>query len=447
MRQSVYHHASGTLRRVRLFRACVTLVLLLGVTLLGSTAGFAGTPVARGDVLRVEVLNAPELSREAAVDVDGRITLPMLGAVEVADRDTDDIRKVLVSAFREGGLLTRPDVLVEIASYRRIYVGGSVGRPGAIDFVPGLTARQALIAAGGLRLGPANATVSPEDILSAMAQRRALEFRFAQTVAEIARLRAELSGARTLADPTKDLVGIAPAETEDIVAAAGAFLTEVLHRNEARQQHGRELIDLIALELRTLEDQASLQTEESEVQKNEIENARDLVDRGLLPRPRLTELLRVQSQLSQNRLANAAFAARARQAAETVRFEELNETMQNRETVRRNLSLARAQKSDIAAKISEIDLRILAAGGGAADARNITPQLIIFRKTNGMSVQIDDAGLDDTVQPGDVLELGIQIPDGPEIPTPKIPTIERSQGATSGRPNAAGITVGMGTKP
>jgi polysaccharide export outer membrane protein len=250
-----------------------------------------------------------------------------------------------------------------------------------------------------------------------------------------------------LADPTKDLVGIAPSETEDIVAAAGAFLTEVLHRNEARQQHGRELIDLIALELRTLEDQASLQTEESEVQKNEIENARDLVDRGLLPRPRLTELLRVQSQLSQNRLANTAFAARARQAAETVRFEELNETMQNRETVRRNLSLARAQKSDIAAKISEIDLRILAAGGGAADARNITPRLIIFRKTNGTSVQIDDAGLDDTVQPGDVLELGIQIPDGPEIPTPKIPTIERPQGATSGRPNAAGITVGMGIKP
>lgn len=430
------HPAPWPLRRVGLLGACLTFILLLQVAI-----GHAGTPVARGDVLRVEVLSAPELSREAAVDVDGRITLPLLGAVEVVDRDTDMIRKDLVTAFRERGLLTRPDVLVEIASYRSVYVGGSVGRPGAIDFVPGLTARQALIAAGGLRLGPANATVSPEDILSAMAQRRALEFRFAQTVAEIARLRAELSGAQTLADPTQDLLGIAPAETDDVVAAAAAFLSDVRHRKKVRKQHGSELIDLIGLELRTLEDQASLQIEESEVQKNEIENARDLVERGLLPRPRLIELLRVQSQLSQNQLANSAFAARARQAAETVRFEQLNETLQNRETVRRSLSQALAQKADIASDISEIDLRILAAGG-EPDSSNVTARLTIFRNHDGTSVEIADAKLDDTVQPGDVLELAIDIPDEKGVSAPKTPAIGKPGG-----PRAQGFNLGMEIRP
>ena len=403
MPQREYQHATLRLRLIGWRELCFVFVLLLHASI-----GLAGTPVARGDVLRVEVLNAPELSREAAVDVDGRITLPLLGSIEVADREIDVIRKELIAAFKERGLLTRPDVLVEVASYRSVYVGGSVGRPGAIDFVPGLTARQALIAAGGLRLGPADPSVSRADILSAMAKKSALQFRFTQKVAEIARLRAEIAGAQTLSDPTDELYGIASADKESVLSAASALLDDVRKRSNARQQHGTELIDLIALELRTLEEQAALQIEEGEVQKSEIENARTLVERGLLPRPRLTELMRVQSQLSQDRLANSAFAARARQAAETVRFEDLDTTLKNREEARGKLSEALAQKSDIASEISALDMRILAAGGGSS-ARDIVARLTIFRNIDGASVQISDANLDDAVQPGDVLELDLEM--------------------------------------
>jgi polysaccharide export outer membrane protein len=403
MPQREYQHATLRLRLIGWRELCFVFVLLLHASI-----GLAGTPVARGDVLRVEVLNAPELSREAAVDVDGRITLPLLGSIEVADREIDVIRKELIAAFKERGLLTRPDVLVEVASYRSVYVGGSVGRPGAIDFVPGLTARQALIAAGGLRLGPADPSVSRADILSAMAKKSALQFRFTQKVAEIARLRAEIAGAQTLSDPTDELYGIASADKESVLSAASALLDDVRKRSNARQQHGTELIDLIALELRTLEEQAALQIEEGEVQKSEIENARTLVERGLLPRPRLTELMRVQSQLSQDRLANSAFAARARQAAETVRFEDLDTTLKNREEARGKLSESLAQKSDIASEISALDMRILAAGGGSS-ARDIVDRLTIFRNIDGASVQISDANLDDAVQPGDVLELDLEM--------------------------------------
>jgi polysaccharide export outer membrane protein len=403
MPQREYQHATLRLRLIGWRELCFVFVLLLHASI-----GLAGTPVARGDVLRVEVLNAPELSREAAVDVDGRITLPLLGSIEVADREIDVIRKELIAAFKERGLLTRPDVLVEVASYRSVYVGGSVGRPGAIDFVPGLTARQALIAAGGLRLGPADPSVSRADILSAMAKKSALQFRFTQKVAEIARLRAEIAGAQTLSDPTDELYGIASADKESVLSAASALLDDVRKRSNARQQHGTELIDLIALELRTLEEQAALQIEEGEVQKSEIENARTLVERGLLPRPRLTELMRVQSQLSQDRLANSAFAARARQAAETVRFEDLDTTLKNREEARGKLSESLAQKSDSASEISALDMRILAAGGGSS-ARDIVDRLTIFRNIDGASVQISDANLDDAVQPGDVLELDLEM--------------------------------------
>ena len=415
MPQREYQHATLKLPLIGWHVLCLVLVLLLQANI-----GLAGTPVARGDLLRIEVLNAPELSREVAVDVDGHIMVPLLGSVEVAGREIAAIRKEVIAAFKDRGLLTKPDVLVEVASYRSVYVGGSVGRPGAIDFVPGLTARQALIAAGGLRLGHADPSASRVDILSAMAKKRALEFRFAQKVAEIARLRAELAGAQTLTDTTTELQGVASADKESVLAAAAAFLDDVRNRNHARQQHGTELIELIALELRTLEEQAALQIEEGKVQRSEIENARTLVERGLLPRPRLTELMRVQSQLSQDRLANLAFAARARQAAETVRFEDLDTTLNNREEARGKLSEALAQKADIASEISAIDSRILAAGGRTA-VQDIVARLAIFRRIDGVSVEIPDANLDDAVQPGDVLELHLQMPSASSIRPPEKP--------------------------
>lgn len=393
--------------------------LVLCLILIGSLAQ-SETPVERGDVLRFEVLNAPELSREAVVDVDGRVMLPLLGSVEVAGRKPNVIRRELMAAFKDLGLLTKPELLVEVAVYRKVYVGGSVGRPGAIDFVPGMTARQAVIAAGGLRLSADVTSATPEELLSAMASRRALSFRHAQTVARIARLRSELSGAASLSDLGNDLGDMTPDDTASIVAAEADHLTELHRRMARRERHGEELIDLITLELETLERQAALQTEESKAQKAEIDNARTLVERGLMPRPRLMEMLRLQSQLNRDRLDNTAFAARARQAAETVRFELLDETLRNREATRNELSAALAQKADLESRIAAIDLRLLSAGSGAV-SHDIKPVLVIFRSEGNRRMQVTDALLDEPIKPGDVLDLRIEVPTGASQPSQQTP--------------------------
>ncbi|QEW23418.1 polysaccharide export protein EpsE (plasmid) [Paracoccaceae bacterium] len=376
-------------------------------------AALAGTTIERGDVLRVEVMNAPEFSRDRApVDADGRIALLALGTIQVAGRDTDTARAEIAAAFAERGVLVAPVVLVEVTNYRQVYVGGRVGRPGAIDFVPGMTARQAIVTAGGIRLVASETATDPAETLSAIAERASTAFALAQVVARISRLQAQLDGAENLtaAPPPAQ---VPPGMLDQTAASETALLSDIGHRTEGQRHHARDLLTLIDVELDTLSRQMALQDTEAEVQAAEIEDARSLVERGLMPRPRLQELLREQSRLNRDRLETSAFTARARQEAETVRFELQDETARRREDLRLLLQEARRDQARLEADIESLDLRIMA--GGLAPADPARTRLVIHRTLDGVLTG-HDATMDDPVLPGDVLELILVSPGVPNAP-------------------------------
>ncbi|EPX85732.1 polysaccharide biosynthesis/export family protein [Salipiger mucosus] len=380
----------------------------LGLCLaLAPLAAWAGTAVERGDVLRIEVMNAPEFSRLAPVDADGRIAMPVLGTIPVAGQEIDAIGTAIAEAFAARELLTSPVVLVEVASYRQVYVGGRVGQPGAIDFVPGMTARQAIIAAGGIGLAASAGAPGTEAALSALATRRAKAFALAQVIARIARLEAQLAGPAAAMPETEALPSLEPSDLESAAQSESALLADLRGRVAAREDHTDALLSLIDLEVDTLNRQAALQDSEAEVQQSEIDNARSLVERGLMPRPRLQELLREQSRLNRDRLDTSAFAARARQQSETVRFERVDAAADRRREVRLELQEARQQRAALEAEIEALDLRIMAAG--LSPRTNSEPRLVIHRTRAGVATQFD-AGMDDPIKPGDVLDISLDPP-------------------------------------
>jgi polysaccharide export outer membrane protein len=103
-----------------------------------------------GDQLRVTPISAPELSTTTPVLPDGRISLPMAGAVMVADRTLAEARAEIEAAYRS--LLRRPQVDLQIISVSpiEVYVGGAVKRPGPVALAGDLDILQAVILAGGL---------------------------------------------------------------------------------------------------------------------------------------------------------------------------------------------------------------------------------------------------------------------------------------------------------
>src|SRR4051794_12364608 len=115
-----------------------------------------------GDVLEVAVAGVPELKHRAAVQIDGNISLPLVGTTPAAGLPLSQIqahirvalaRKVFrrrTADGREIVVVIDPDeVATVVAEYRPLYVIGDVSKPGEYPYRPAITARQIIGVAGG----------------------------------------------------------------------------------------------------------------------------------------------------------------------------------------------------------------------------------------------------------------------------------------------------------
>jgi polysaccharide biosynthesis/export protein len=86
------------------------------------------------DVVQVEVLGRTDFTTKAKIGADGKIQLPLLGAVPASDRTVLQFREQIRDALEKGGFFNRPIVDVEVVSYASRYVTvlGAVGAPGLI---------------------------------------------------------------------------------------------------------------------------------------------------------------------------------------------------------------------------------------------------------------------------------------------------------------------------
>lgn len=101
-----------------------------------------------GDALRVTVFEQPSLSATYTVDVEGMISMPLIGDLPARGLTTDELDASVTTALREG-FLRNPDVSVEVATYRPFFVLGEVGTSGQFPYVAGMTVRSAIAIAGG----------------------------------------------------------------------------------------------------------------------------------------------------------------------------------------------------------------------------------------------------------------------------------------------------------
>ena len=106
-----------------------------------------------GDILEVSVLSAPELNRTVTVQPDGRITLPLVQPVMAADRSVPQLQAMLSQAY--SSQLVRPDISIALKTSTpiKVFVGGWVDKPGVYDMPGDIDAMQAVIMAGGFKLG------------------------------------------------------------------------------------------------------------------------------------------------------------------------------------------------------------------------------------------------------------------------------------------------------
>lgn len=104
--------------------------------------------LASGDRLRIIVFGQDNLSNVYAVDGSGRISMPLIGAVDAQGRTTQQLERAIEGRLR-AGFLREPKVSVEVDAYRPFFVLGEVTNSGQFPFVNGMTVQTAVAIAGG----------------------------------------------------------------------------------------------------------------------------------------------------------------------------------------------------------------------------------------------------------------------------------------------------------
>lgn len=105
-----------------------------------------------GDTIDVTVHTAPELSRTALIGPDGRVSLPLLPNIMVADRTDVEIANVIADAYNQD-MLRDPIVEVRRSTLgpQNIIVGGQVNTPGLVAMPSAIGALEAVMLAGGFQ--------------------------------------------------------------------------------------------------------------------------------------------------------------------------------------------------------------------------------------------------------------------------------------------------------
>jgi polysaccharide export outer membrane protein len=125
------------------------------------TGGVSATPISAedsqnrtsgvlsaGDVISVTFSGVPEHDQTQKIGANGRVSLPLIGAVTAAGKDVSRFQSELAGRYKSK--LQDPGVTVSVVTTASaVYVSGAVNEPKKIPLDRPLTAREAVMEAGG----------------------------------------------------------------------------------------------------------------------------------------------------------------------------------------------------------------------------------------------------------------------------------------------------------
>jgi len=388
-----------------------------------------------GDVLEVAVAGVPELRHRAAVQMDGNISLPLVGTLPVAGLPLPQIRTKIRAALaskvfrqrtsdgREAVIVIDADeVTTVVAEYRPIYVNGDVSKPGEYPYRPAITARQLVAVAGGydiMRIRMNNPYLESADLRS---EYGSLWTELAKEQARMWRIKSEL-GERTQLNPgvltdmpiTRSAISeIVNAETEYLKTKQSDYQQEKAFLQRGVRQGDDEV--------RVLSEQQKKEEEGFQTDLEELQKATDLYGKGSLTSPRVTDARRAVLLSSTRKLQTSAALLQVKKQQDEFSRKLARLDDQRRLDLLRELQDTSVKLNQIREKLQSVGEKIqytamvrsqLARGAGSK------PDIAIIRKGEKGPERII-ASEDTELQPGDAVEVTLRYQDGPDAPPRKL---------------------------
>lgn len=144
--------------------ACIAAVLLPGCAMFAKDSAGIEKPsitfrataykIGKSDQLLIDVWRNPELTRSITVRPDGFITMPLIGDILAEGRKPEELAVIISDGLKT--IIKNPEVTVTVSNpasieyINRVRIMGEVNQPTSLQFVPGLTVMDLVLAAGGV---------------------------------------------------------------------------------------------------------------------------------------------------------------------------------------------------------------------------------------------------------------------------------------------------------
>ncbi len=258
-----------------------------------------------GDVLEVAVAGVPELRHRAAVQMDGNVSLPLVGSLPVAGLPLPQIQAKIGAALASKAFRQRTsdgretvvvidadEVTTVIVEYKPIYVNGDVSKPGEYPYRPSITARQLVAVAGGydiMRIRMNNPYLESADLRS---EYGSLWTELAKEQARMWRIKAELGVGAQISPSALMDAPLARSAISEIVNAETEYLKTKqsdYQQEKTYLQHGIRQGDD---EVRVLSEQQKKDEEGLQADLDDLQKTTDLFSKGSVISPRVTDARR-----------------------------------------------------------------------------------------------------------------------------------------------------------
>jgi polysaccharide export outer membrane protein len=399
------------------------LAALTGLVALGTGTGRAAGAeyrLAVGDVIEISVAGMPDLRQSAAINVEGQVRFPLLGALKAAGLTIDELQATVREQMPKKTLRQRAlgqeyiivldpqEIILRVVEYRPVYVLGDIARPGELAFRPGMTVRQAIALGGGV--GSARGTGTDPLFMTRdlRAQYQSLMSEVAVERTRVARIEGEIradapSFEGLLSDlqlPESTRQQILSNEKELHRARQTELERESVYLQSENKRAGERLVILKKQQVQE-EEGLSLDTAD-------WERVRGLFEKGMVPVTRLSDTRRSVLLSSTRALQTNAEVMLVERIQEEVRRKQEKLHQERRSQLLAELQQANTQLAGLEAKLKAAREKLALIGDTSPMLRELDQELEIkiFRKGSSNEERIA-ADASTPLAPGDVVEVSL----------------------------------------
>lgn len=360
-----------------------------------------------GDVVEISVFGVPDLKRRAIVNIDGDVSVPLLGSVRVAGLTLQLLREKLESALAEKNIVRTPNVIVDLVELRPFFINGDVAKPGQHPYQPNLTARRAIAIAGGYdlaRLKTDNPLLVSAELRS---QYEGLWSDYVRRQLRVSGLKAELENKASMDMSNIDTVPVPKRIIDELVGLESTFFAARRSDSAKEREFLQRSLVLAQKSSAQVAEGFDQEVEGSRLQAENLERTTALSSKGLAISTRVFEEQRAAALQRARQLETGSRLADAQQrtveaSRKLERFPDDRRMRLSRELQDEVVELekVRIQIQGVGEKLLYVGaIKSLLSRGG----RN-APEIAIYRQIEGKPTWVA-ADENSEVWPGDVVDV------------------------------------------